>query len=151
MPRQKMSTARRGPVNGFAHGTRSMAILCADGQSPRGYVVTRRFAFAIPLIVVLALAAVPAYAGTASVSGYATPAGQVQSEVTPPPAPPAANPTPQVTARVPAPASTPRKAAPQGLPFTGLDLVLVFGAGVALLSMGLLMARLSRAPRTSID
>jgi hypothetical protein len=110
--------------------------------------VTRRFAFAIPLIVVLALAAAPAYAGTASVSGYATPAGQVQSEVTPPPA---ANPTPQVTARVPAPASTPRKAAPQGLPFTGLDLALVFGAGVALLSMGLLMARLSRAPRTTTD
>ena len=49
-------------------------------------------------------------------------------------------------------ASTPRAATPSesgSLPFTGMDLALLAGAGVVLLSLGLGMRKLTRAPESA--
>lgn len=78
------------------------------------------------------LVAAPAFAQTAS-EGYSKPAGSIQERIStedPPNDPPE-----QVTET---------RAARSELPFTGLDVALIIGAGGLLLAMGFGMRRLSR-------
>jgi hypothetical protein len=79
------------------------------------------------------LIAAPAFAQTAS-EGYSKPAGSIQERIStenPPNDPPE-----EITET--------RAAARSELPFTGLDVALIIGAGGLLLAMGLGMRRLSR-------
>ncbi len=78
------------------------------------------------LVMALAIAA-PAF-GQSSVTGYNDTAGQVQGEVN-------ANQSPQVASE-----------SGGSLPFTGLDVALLAGAGAMLAAVGLGMRRLTRGP-----
>jgi hypothetical protein len=76
----------------------------------------------------------PAYAQTAS-EGYSKPSGSIQERIStenPPPGDP------------PAEITETRNEARSELPFTGLDVALIIGAGGVLLAMGVGMRRLSR-------
>ena len=90
------------------------------------------------------LIAAPAFAQSSAQQAYSKPGGQVQAQLNNGghgTAPAAATSTP--VASTPE-TVTPTKAANK-LPFTGLDLVLVVGAGGVLLALGLGMRRLSRS------
>jgi hypothetical protein len=94
---------------------------------------TRLISILAILVVVLVMAA-PAFAQTAAQNGYSGPGGQVQAQVDDE-------------------SSTPVAVAGSGggdgggsLPFTGLDVALLAGAGVLLAGAGLGMRRLTRAP-----
>jgi hypothetical protein len=84
----------------------------------------------IAILVVMLVVAAPAVAQTASQNGYSGTGGQVQAQVDDP-------------------SSTPVASTDSGggsLPFTGLDLALLAGAGVVLVGAGIGMRRLTRAP-----
>jgi hypothetical protein len=88
----------------------------------------------IAILVVVLVVAAPAFAQTATQDGYSGTAGQVQAQVDDE-------------------SSTPVAATTSGgdggggsLPFTGLDVALLAGAGVLLAGAGLGMRRLTRAP-----
>jgi hypothetical protein len=101
----------------------------------------------IPLAAVLAMLALApvAMAGDASLAGYSTPAGSVQVNV--------AGAQEQPSGNVSAPSGAPQKTVVtnkgSSLPFTGLDLSLVVGAGVLLLGLGFGMRRLVGRPAAS--
>ncbi len=81
----------------------------------------------------LLLGAPSAFAQSSAQQGYSKPGGAVQTQID--------NGGPTPPAEV---VQTPEKAKKSQLPFTGLDLVLVVGAGGLLLALGLGMRRLSR-------
>ena len=112
-----------------------------QGRKDRGHSMNRFAAFLLALTVALAIAAAPAFAQTSG-SGYSTPAGEVQADVSGTPA--------GVTDTTP-PASSPRQASGSQLPFTGLDVGLVLGAGLALLLVGGALSRLTRSGRTRTE
>lgn len=93
---------------------------------------------------VLAVAAPSAVAGSATSSGYAGPAGNSQVDVG---TPTSASGTAGVTAKPasdstgPAASQSTSPASSGSLPFTGLDLGLVVGAGAVLLALGLALRR----------
>ena len=101
----------------------------------------------LPLAAVLVLLAVApaAMAGDASLAGYSTPAGSVQVNI--------AGAQEQPSGNVSAPSGAPQKTVVtnkgSSLPFTGLDLSLVVGAGVLLLGLGFGMRRLVGRPAAS--
>ena len=84
------------------------------------------------LVLALALAA-PAFAQPSSQDGYTDQAGQVQA---------------QVGEESSAPVAVTGSGGGGGLPFTGLDVALIAGAGVLLVGAGIGMQRLTRAPRS---
>jgi hypothetical protein len=84
------------------------------------------------LVLALVLAA-PAFAQPSSQDGYTDQAGQVQAQV-----------DEESSAPV---AATGSGGGGGGLPFTGLDVALIAGAGVLLVGTGIGMQRLTRAPR----
>ena len=103
------------------------------------------------LLLVMSLTSV-AFAQS-SVDGYTPDEGAVQNQIqgnddtgTPP------NATQEATEPGAEPSPTPRAATPSddsgSLPFTGLDLALLAGAGAVLLSLGLGMRKLTRAPES---
>jgi hypothetical protein len=94
----------------------------------------------IAVIVALAIAAVPAFAQTSG-SGYSTPAGQVQADVSSTPA----NASPANATDTSGPSNTTEAASSSQLPFTGLDVGLILGAGLALLLVGGALSRLTRS------
>jgi hypothetical protein len=98
----------------------------------------------VPLaVVVAALTLAPAaLAGEASVSGYSSPAGSVQVNVAGAQEQPSGN---VVSTPVPAKTVVTNRSS-SALPFTGLDLGLVVGAGVVLLGLGLGMRQLVQRP-----
>jgi hypothetical protein len=86
-------------------------------------------------ITVLALAlAAPAFAQPSSQDGYTDQAGQVQAQV-------------DDESSAPAVATSSGGGGGGSLPFTGLDVALIAGAGVLLVGAGIGMQRLTRAPR----
>lgn len=88
----------------------------------------RLIAFTAILAVALTIAAAPALAAQVSQEGYNTPASVVQSDVN-------SNSTNS---------SATRTTSGSQLPFTGLDVGLIAGAGAVLLLLGVSMARLTR-------
>jgi hypothetical protein len=84
------------------------------------------------------LIAAPAFAQTAS-EGYSTPAGSIQERISTERTPNPRDPGDEITETRAAEESR------SELPFTGLDVALIIGAGGLLLAMGLGMRRLSRA------
>jgi len=103
------------------------------------------------LLLVMSLTSV-AFAQS-SVNGYTPDEGAVQNQIqgnddegTPP------NATQEANEPGAQPSATPRAATPSddsdSLPFTGLDLALLTGAGAVLLSLGLGMRKLTRAPES---
>jgi hypothetical protein len=103
--------------------------------------MTRCVALLAALTVALAIATAPAFAQTSG-SGYSSPAGEIQADVSNP-----NDTTPASNTNNGAPASaTATKAASGGsLPFTGLDVGFLLGAGVALLLVGGTLSRLTRS------
>ena len=95
----------------------------------------RCVALLVALSAALAIAAVPAFAQTSG-SAYSTPAGEVQADVSSGPAPRSNNSTP---------AQATETTSGSQLPFTGLDVGLLVGAGVALLLVGGALSRLTRS------
>lgn len=93
------------------------------------------------IIAVLAALAVLAFATTAvaqpSIDGYSDTAGQIQTQVTDG----GGSPPPSAGATV-----TPVDNSGGSLPFTGLDVALLVGAGGLLVAAGFGMRRLTRAP-----
>jgi hypothetical protein len=86
----------------------------------------------IAILVVMLVVAAPAVAQTASQNGYSGTGGQVQAQVDDPSTTPVA--------------STESGGGDGSLPFTGLDLALLAGAGVVLVGAGIGMRRVTRAP-----
>jgi uncharacterized membrane protein len=85
----------------------------------------------IVVALVLSLTLVTAAFGQSSVNGYSNQAGQVQSDVE------------GVSAQ---PVATNNSGGGGSLPFTGLDVALLVGAGGVLVVAGLGMRRLTRSP-----
>jgi hypothetical protein len=79
----------------------------------------------------LSAAAVPAFAASTSQEGYVQPAGVVQSDV--------------AGTNNGNDANTTRSTSGSQLPFTGLDVGLIAGAGALLVLLGVGMSRLTRA------
>jgi hypothetical protein len=90
----------------------------------------------------LLFAAPSAFAVSPAQNGYSFPAGSVQQELGQNSNSTAAEPAQQQSES----ASTPAAAESSKLPFTGLDIGLVVGAGGILLAMGFGIRRLSRTP-----
>jgi hypothetical protein len=82
------------------------------------------------------LVAAPAYAQNASQSGYSSPKGSIQEQIT------TQNDPPRKTTVV---AQTESPDTGSDLPFTGLDVMLIVAAGGVLLAMGFGIRRLSRS------
>lgn len=93
---------------------------------------------------VMLIVPAPAFAGSTAQDAYDTPGGSIEEAIPPPPTPPPPTPPPD---KPPPQAIT--EARGGSLPFTGLDLGLMVGAGGVLLVMGLGMRRLSRPSRES--
>lgn len=100
--------------------------------------MNRFAAFLLALTVALAIAAAPAFAQTSG-SGYSTPAGEVQADVSGTPAG-----VTDTNTSTPS-SSSARPASSSQLPFTGLDVGLILGAGLALLLVGGALSRLTRS------
>lgn len=81
------------------------------------------------------LVAAPAYAQNSAQSGYSSPKGSIQEQIT------TKNDPPRKTT------TTTTASTPEGgdLPFTGLDVALIMAAGGVLLAMGFGIRRLSRS------
>jgi hypothetical protein len=82
------------------------------------------------------LFAAPAFAQDAAQSGYSTPAGSIQEQIS------TQNEPPDSTTTTTA-ASQPDEGG--NLPFTGFDVALIMAAGAVLLGMGIGIRRLSRS------
>jgi hypothetical protein len=104
----------------------------------------RKTAIAGAMGVMLVVPA-PAFAGSTAQDAYDIPGGSIEEAIPPPPTPPP--PTPPPPHKPPPQAIT--QARGGSLPFTGLDLGLMVGAGAMLLALGLGMRRLSRPSRES--
>ncbi len=110
--------------------------------------MNRFVAFLLAATVALTIAAAPAFAQTSG-SGYSTPAGEVQADVSSGPG------TKDVcteqtsgtngTAQCSKVAATTQTASGSQLPFTGLDVGLLLAAGFALLLVGGALSRLTRS------
>jgi hypothetical protein len=100
----------------------------------------RKIAFLTTLIVALTVAAAPALAQTSG-SGYSPPASQVQADISTSNTPK----TPDATTSSNSPATATKTASASQLPFTGLDVGLLLGAGLALLLVGFALSRLTRS------
>jgi hypothetical protein len=88
----------------------------------------------LAVVVLVLVMAVPAFAQNATSDGYSATAGQVQA---------------QVDDESSAPVATTTSGGGGGggsLPFTGLDVALLAGAGLLLVGAGLGMRRLTQAP-----
>ena len=94
---------------------------------------TRLTSMVAILVLALALAA-PAFAQPSSQDGYTDQAGQVQAQV-------------DEESSAPVAATGSGGGGGGSLPFTGLDVALIAGAGVLLVGAGIGMQRLTRAPR----
>lgn len=116
--------------------------------------MNRFVAFLMASIVALTIAAAPAFAQTSG-SGYSTPAGEVQADVS---SNPGSNPGSKACAEGTTSTSTgsgseqcskvagvTKTASGSQLPFTGLDVGLLLGAGLALLLVGGALSRLTRS------
>jgi hypothetical protein len=90
------------------------------------------------LLAIGAVAPAAALAADTSSDGYGTVAGRVQEQV-------AAQAGPDETGPVPPSAERTVNSDSGRLPFTGLDLALIGGAGALLLGMGLTLRRLGQA------
>jgi hypothetical protein len=97
---------------------------------------TRTISIIAALVVMLVVAA-PAFAQTASQNGYSGQGGQVQAQV-------------DDNNTTPVAVSGSGGGGGGGLPFTGLDVAMLAGAGLLLGGAGLVMRRLTRAPGTEI-
>jgi hypothetical protein len=95
------------------------------GPMPR-----RLLAVLVVSVLVLSAVAAPSFAASTSQEGYTTPAGVVQSDV-------AGNNNSND-------ANTTRSTSGSQLPFTGLDVGLIAGAGALLVLLGVGMSRLTR-------
>lgn len=117
--------------------------------------MNRFVAFLMASIVALTIAAAPAFAQTSG-SGYSTPAGEVQADVSSNPS--SSNPGSKACAEGTTGTSTgsgseqcskvagvTKTASGSQLPFTGLDVGLLLGAGLALLLVGGALSRLTRS------
>jgi hypothetical protein len=93
-----------------------------------------RTLFVGALLCASLLVAAPANAQNASQSGYSSPKGSIQEQIT------TQNDPPRKTTTT---ASTPDQGG--DLPFTGLDVALIMAAGGVLLAMGFGIRRLSRS------
>lgn len=96
--------------------------------------------FILPLCAVMALAFAPtaALAADSSTDGYSGVAGKVQTDVGQ--AKPSTKASPMSSTP---PATTTQSNSSSSLPFTGLDLTFVIGAGALLLGMGFGLRRIS--------
>ena len=101
--------------------------------------MTRCVALLAALTVALAIATAPAFAQTSG-SGYSSPAGEIQADVSNP-----NDTTPASNNGAPASATATKAASGGSLPFTGLDVGFLLGAGVALLLVGGTLSRLTRS------
>ena len=90
---------------------------------------------------VMLLGAPAALAQSTAVQGYSTPGGVVQSQVG---SVPSSSRQPVVSTSTPSPPAATTQAKSGSLPFTGLDIALVVGAGGLLVALGLGIRRLSR-------
>ena len=95
-----------------------------------------RTLFVGALLCASLLVAAPASAQNASQSGYSSPKGSIQEQIT------TQNDPPRKTTTTTT-ASTPDQGG--NLPFTGLDVALIMAAGGVLLAMGFGIRRLSRS------
>jgi hypothetical protein len=87
----------------------------------------------LAVVVLVLVMAVPAFAQNATQDGYTATAGQVQAQV-------------DDESSAPVAATTSGGGGGGSLPFTGLDVALLAGAGVLLVGAGLGMRRLTQAP-----
>jgi hypothetical protein len=92
-------------------------------------------------ISAMLLVAAPAFAQSSAQQGYSKPGGAVQTQLQNG----GGGNSPGASTSTPAAAKVTQAKASGKLPFTGLDLVLVVGAGGVLLALGLGMRRLSRS------
>lgn len=102
--------------------------------------MNRFVAFLLAVVVALTIAAAPAFAQTAGL-GYSTPAGEVQADVSNSPS----TPDTSNSNNNDGPAQATKTASGSQLPFTGLDVGLLLGAGLALLLVGGALSRLTRS------
>jgi hypothetical protein len=91
----------------------------------------------VAVVLVLSLTMVTAAFGQSSVTGYSNTAGQVQSDVE------------GDSAQQPVATNSSGGGSGGSLPFTGLDVVLLVGAGGVLVLAGLGMRRLTRSPSSA--
>ena len=103
----------------------------------------RFFNFTLAAALAAMLMATPAFAQSSAQQGYSEPGGVVQEQIDNPPP----NTPPPPRERLPEPPQANEQASTGGdrLPFTGLDLAFVIGAGGMLLAMGVGIRRLSRS------
>ncbi len=87
----------------------------------------------LAILVVALVVAAPAFAQTASQSGYSGPGGQVQAQI-------------DDESNAPVAVTEGGGGGGGSLPFTGLDVALLAGAGLLLAGAGIGMRRLTRAP-----
>jgi len=88
----------------------------------------------LAILVLAFVLAAPAFAQPSSQDGYTDQAGQVQAQV-------------DEESSAPVAATGSGGGGGGSLPFTGLDVALIGGAGVLLVGAGIGMQRLTRAPR----
>jgi hypothetical protein len=96
--------------------------------------------YSVMTVLVLALALAASASAQSSVEGYEDPGGQIQSQIQDGGG---SGGDPSGTAPVTATTDT---STGGSLPFTGLDVALLFGAGAVLAAAGLGMRRLTRSP-----
>jgi hypothetical protein len=94
----------------------------------------RRVAVGAVVVAAALVAAPPALGQTSAQDGYSAPAGSVQQQV-----PVTSDSRHEVAAK-----SSSSSTSSSGLPFTGLDVALLFAASGVLLAMGISIRRLSR-------
>jgi len=104
---------------------------------------SRLIAFVIPVLVALTVLAAPSFAAGTSQEGYTIPGGTIQVDLQESGKTPAST-TPKDQGSEPLVSQTTRSAKANQLPFTGLDVALLLGAGVLLLGTGVALSRLTR-------
>lgn len=113
----------------------------------RPHMRLRNIAVSFAVCGAMLAAAPSAFAVSAAQSGYSFPAGSVQEQLGQSSNSTAAEPARQESESSSGSAATPVAAENNSkLPFTGLDIGLVIGAGAVLLAMGVGIRRLSRTP-----
>lgn len=100
---------------------------------------SKKFIAALVTMVVVLTGAQAAMAQSSAQQGYSVPGGVVQTQLNHNPSPPPPTPTPPRT-----PEATTSAKSSGKLPFTGLDIALVVGAGALLMALGFGIRRLSR-------
>ena len=113
--------------------------------------MSRYFAFAVPLVVSLAVMTAPAFALTPAEQAYAPPGGTEQAAVQGGSASTkvgSGGTSPSGSVDPQAAAGTSRTAPNGALPLTGLDVAMLVGVGLLLLMLGVGLARLTRPTRS---